>query len=179
MWKKTKRNRRGVVDQVGPNVKDIRADTDENKVMPFSKRAILATIGLTEALRMVAESKGVEVKDSVELYLDALRLTVPYSGVMSPQYVHNEHSGDAYAAFDTLMTSWRADITNKKKDVETAIAYALCGEREETILDRICPPGTVGRWAPVRRAIESQAGKPTLEAATLSALKEEYKKPKK
>ena len=175
----TKRHSKRAVDQVWPNVKDIRADTDENKVMPFSKRAILATIGLTEALRMVAESKGVEVKDSVELYLDALRLTVPYSGVMSPQYVHNEHSGDAYTAFDTLMTSWRADITNKKKDVETAIAYALCGEREETILDRICPPGTVGRWAPVRRAIESQAGKPTLEAATLSALKEEYKKPKK
>lgn len=172
----TKRHSKRAVDQVWPNVKDIRADTDENKVMPFSKRAILATIGLTEALRMVAESKGVEVKDSVELYLDALRLTVPYSGVLSPQYVHNEHGGDAYTAFDTLMTSWRADITDKKKDLETAIAYALCGEREETLLDKICPPGATGRWAPVRRAIESQAQHPALEKSTLAGLKEEYKK---
>lgn len=177
----TKRHSKRAVDQIWPNVKDIRTDTDENKVMPFSKRAILATIGLTEALHMIAEAKGSEVKgsevkDSVELYLDALRLTVPYSGVLSPHFVHNEHGGDAYAAFDTLMTSWRADITDKKKDLETAIAYALCGEQEETVLDRICPPGAMGRWVPVRRAIESQAKNPTMEAETLIALKEAYKK---
>ncbi len=174
----TKRHSKRAVDQVWPNVKDIRADTDENKVMPFSKRAILSTMALTEALRLIAESKGVEGKDPVDLYLDALRLTVPYSGVLSPHYVHNEHGGDAYTAFDTLMTSWRADINAKKKDLETAIAYALYGEREETVLDRISPPGEIGRWAPVRRAIESQAKVPTLNKTTLEDLKKQYQKPK-
>lgn len=171
----TKRHSKRALDTVWPNIKELRPDTDEGKVMPFSKRAVLATIGLTEALRLIAEAKGIEVRDSANLYLDALRLTVPYSGVLHSQYVHNEKSGDAYAAFDDLMTTWRKEIDDRKQDLEAAIALALYGEREETVLDRICPPGAVGRWSAVRRAIESQATNPLLDSTSLGALREQYK----
>lgn len=174
----TPKHSKRAVDQAWPNVQGIRTDADENKVMPLSKRAILATIGFTEALRMIAEAKGTQVPDIVELYLDALRFTIPHSGVLSPQFVQMEKGEDAYAAFDALMDSWRADIRDKKGDLETAIAYALYGEQEETCLDRICPPGTLGKWTPVRRGLEHLASKkPVFEAQTLADIREEYKKP--
>ncbi|MBI4152335.1 AAA family ATPase [Candidatus Woesearchaeota archaeon] len=172
----TARHSKRALDQVWPTVKDLRTDTDESKVMPFSKRAVLATIGLTEALRLIAEAKGIAVQDSVNLYLDALRLTVPHSGVLSPAFVHNEKGGDAYAAFDTLMTHWRAEIEDKKQDLEAALAYASYGEREETLLDRISTPGTAGKWTAVRRGIEHQAENPVGNPQTLAALKEQYRR---
>lgn len=170
----TARHSKRALDQVWPNVKDLRTDTDETKVMPFSKRAILATISLTEALRLIAEAKSIEVRDSVNLYLDALRLTVPHSGVLSPAFVHIEKGGDAYAAFDALMTHWRSEIESKKQDLEAALAYATYGERDETLLDRISMPGTAGKWTAVRRGIEHQADSPASDQQTLAKLKEEY-----
>lgn len=171
----TARHSKRAVDTVWPNVQGIRTDSDESKIMPLSKRAILSTIGLTESLRIIAESKGVEVKDTIELYLDALRLTIPYSGVLSQQFVQMENGGDTYAAFDSLMENWRSDIQNKKQDLETAIAFANYGEREETVLDNLSAPGSIGRWTAVRRGIEHQSENPQLDKATLGDLIKEYK----
>ncbi|MBI4980268.1 AAA family ATPase [Candidatus Woesearchaeota archaeon] len=172
----TSKHSKRAVDQGWPNVSGIRTDTDENKVMPLSKRAVLATMSLTESLRWIAEAKMVQAPDAVELYLDALRLTIPYSGVLSSQYVQMECGGDPYVGFDNLMAGWRSEITGKKSDLETALAYALYGEREESLLDKICPPGVQGRWAPVRRSIEYLASKPTLDTQKINTLREEYKK---
>lgn len=172
----TKHSKRAV-DMVWPNGEGIRTDTDESKIMPLSKRAILSTIGLTEALRMIAETKGITVQDNIALYLDALRLTVPYSGVLAPQYVQMENGGDVYTAFDKIMTALKSDINAKKKDLETAIAFAQFGEREQTVLDNLCPPGMINKWTPVRRAIEHLADNPSLERGTLATIKNEYKKP--
>ena len=174
----TAKHSKRAVDALWPNVHGIRTDTDESKAMPLSKRAILATIGLTEALRMIAESKGVKEQDTVELYLDALRLTIPYSGILAPQFVNTEKGGDVYDAFDTLMQAWRADIMEKKEDLETALAFASLGEREETILDKISPPGSLGRWTSVRRGIEQHANTSVSDKKTLKNIREEYKKVK-
>jgi len=172
----TAKHSKRAVDIAWPNVPGIRADTDENKVMPISKRAVLATIGLTEALQMIAEAKGVEEQDTVELYLDALRLTVPYSGILASPFVQMEKGGDAYAAFEALMDGWRREIREKKTDLETALAFAAYGEREETLLDKISSPGLMGRWTPVRRGLEYLAAHPSFEGRTLAELRTEYKK---
>ncbi len=174
----TARHSKRAVDQMWPNIKDARKDTEETLIFPLSKRAIFATMGLSQALEMIAEARGYEVKDSAAVFLDALRFTVPYSGVISPQYVHNENNGDVYAAFDQVMTKLRADIGGKRTALERALAFAQFGERNDAALDELCPPGREGKWAPVRRYIEGRAQKPVDEstAKTLGAIKEKYKK---
>ncbi len=173
----TKRHSKRAVDQVWPNVKDMRTDNDENKIFPLSKRAVLASLGLSQALEMIAEAKGQRDNiDSTKIFLDALQLTIPYSGVFSPQYVHNEKDGDAYAAFDDVMAHIRTDILSKKNALEDATAFALAGEVHESALDKLIPVGREGKWAPVRRYIESLAKRPKEEQKQLlSALKEKYK----
>ena len=172
---KTSRHSKRAVDQVWPNVDGIRQDTDEDKIMPLSKRSILATISLSQALEMIAETRGQAV-DSTTMFLDALRFTVPYSGILSQHFVHEEKDGDAYAAFDDVMAKIRKDIQSKKEDLEVSIAHALHGEKDEATLDKISRSGKEGRWNPVRRAIESLAENPQIDKTTLERIRKEYKK---
>ena len=173
----TRRHSKRAIDQLWPNVNEIRQDTDESKIMPLSKRAVLASIGLSQALEIIAEERGYENIDTTSMFLDALRFTVPYSGVLAKQYIHSEKDGDVYAAFDDVMQAIRRDINDKKKEIETAIAFAQYGEKEESILNKINPIGGEGRWAPVRRAIEDIAENPPLKKETLEEIKEKSKKP--
>ena len=96
---------------------------------------------------------------------------------IAKQYVYSEKDGDVYAAFDDVMQAIRRDINDKKKEIETAIAFAQYGEKEESILNKINPIGGEGRWAPVRRAIEDIAENPPLKKETLEEIKEKSKKP--
>ena len=173
----TTRNSKRAVDNVWPNMQGIRQDTDESKIMPLSKRAVLSSIGLTEALAMIAEAKGQQVPDHVDLFLDALQFTIPYSGVLAQQYVFNEKGGDAYEAFDAVMTGIKQEVTNRKEALETALAYASFGEREETALDKISPTGVSTRWSPVRRVLEHLADNQLEEKVRLDQIRAEYKKP--
>ncbi len=174
---KTVRNSKRAVDQTWPNVQGINTNTDESKIFPLSKRAVLATIGLSQALEMIAEARGHKVDNTLAIFLDALRFTVPYSGVLSTQFVNVEKGGDNYAAFGSVMESIRKEVKEKKSDLETAIAYAQFGEKEETVLDKISP-NNPGRWYPVRKAIESLADNPQLDKTTLGEIVDDYKKPK-
>ena len=92
-------------------------------------------------------------------------------------YYRPPKDGDVYAAFDDVMQAIRRDINDKKKEIETAIAFAQYGEKEESILNKINPIGGEGRWAPVRRAIEDIAENPPLKKETLEEIKGKYKKP--
>ncbi len=176
----TARHSKRAVDQTWPNVQGIRNDTDESKIMPLSKRAVLAAISLSQALEMIAEARGYQVKDSATMFLDALRFTVPYSGVLAPQFVQTEKGGDVYAAFDDVMARIRADVTTKKSDLEASIALAQFGDEEaKRLAEKLCPPGqeqVQGKWLPVRRYIEKLADKPaSLEPARLDEIKRSIK----
>jgi MoxR-like ATPase len=175
----TPRHSKRAVDTQWPNVQGIRQDTDESKIMPLSKRAVLATISLSQALEMIAEAKNCEVKDSTAMFLDALRFTVPYSGILAPQFIHNEKGGDAYAAFDAVMEHIKTDINEKKGALEVALAYAQGGNKEDSVLNEICRPGREGKWAPVRHYVESLARQPAKENKELLAkIAAELKAPK-
>ena len=172
----TARHSKRAVDLQWPNVQGVRQDTDESKIMPFSKRAVLSAIGLSQALEMIAEAKGYEVKDSTKMFLDALRFTAPYSGVFSPQYIHNEKAGDAYAAFEDVMEKIRKDVNDRRDALEVSLALARAGTKKEKLLNEINPTGTTGRWTPVRRAIESIADNPDMTVPTLAGIVDGYKK---
>lgn len=172
----TSRHSKHAVDNVWPNVQGIRLDTDESKIMPLSPRSVLASIGLTEALAMIAETKGHQNVDHIGLFLDALQFTVPHSGVLAPQFVMNEKDGDAYAAFDAVMEKIREEVAQRREALETAIAYAEFGEKEESLLDKISSAGQKGRWSPVREAIEYVAENKIEEQASLESIREQYKK---
>ena len=157
------------IDKQWPGVQGIRQDNDESKIMPLSKRAVLASISLSQALEMVAEARGHVVKDSTALFLDALRFTIPYSGVFATQYVDNEMSGDVYAAFDAVMEHIGRDVKDKRELIETGIAYALYGKRDSAS-DALSGLAQEGRWSSVRRYIESIAMRPTADPAELSGI---------
>ncbi|MFQ5620591.1 MAG: AAA family ATPase, partial [Candidatus Nanoarchaeia archaeon] len=72
--------------------KGVRTDNDENKIYPLSKRAVFGAISLTCALEMIAQEKGYD-PNTTALFLDSLRLTVPYSGVITPAYLDMDHRG--------------------------------------------------------------------------------------
>jgi len=173
----TARHSKKAIAQNWPNGQGIRQDTDESKIMPLSKRAILATMGLSQALEMIAEARGHNVSErSLDFFLDALQFTVPFSGVLADTYVNQECSGDAYAAFNGVMASIRRELNEKQEAIEVATAYAQFGEQESTLLDKINPLGKEGRWLPVRRAIESLARNPSEDPTTLEVIQKEYKK---
>ncbi len=164
------------IDMQWPNHEKIRKDNDENKIFPLSKRAVLATMGLTGALRMIAEAKGNKDISDTKLFLDALQLTVPYSGILSPVFV-NSYGGDVYAATDDVMEKIRSDIVEKEGDIVQALAFAQYGEKNIPLLDSICPAGHPSRWGAVRRVLEDIADETSDGCKTeFMALKGEYKK---
>ncbi|MBI4095237.1 MAG: AAA family ATPase [DPANN group archaeon] len=156
----TAKHSKRAVDAQWPNINAIRTDNDESAIMPLSKRAVFGAMALGNALQMIAESRGREA-NATDLYLDTLRLTVPYSGVLSPQYVATDHSGDVYSAFDAVMVHSRNEIKSRLDAIEAAIVFALGGQSNSEALERISKVGTQDRWTPVRRYVEGLAKKPT------------------
>jgi len=152
----TKRHSKRALDTKWPNIQGIRQDSDESKIFPLSKRGVLAAIALTQSLEMIAEAKGYQVKDTSELFLDALKLTVPYSGVLAPNFVYMENDGDVYEAFDSVMKGIKTEVRDRKDALEKSIALAQYGVKDSKLLDKISPVDK-GKWLPVRRAIESLA----------------------
>ncbi len=143
----------------------IRHDNDENKIHPLSKRAIFGGMALAYSLETIAKEKG-QNPGIVNLFLDSLRLTTPFSGVLSPVYVDMIHSGDAYSAFDDLLgadSQNRTDILGKVEYLEEALLLAEAGKKDEALFNEIAP--NEGRWMPVKNAIsmyaDLQADKPT------------------
>ncbi len=174
----TKRHSKRAIVDTWPNAKDIKTDTDEGLILPFSKRAVLSSIALTSALEMIANENGNKVENSTNLFLDALKFTIPYSGVLSRDYVKLQCDGDVYSAFDSIMEKIKEDINSKKIDLETAIAYAgEYGTLDESSLNRISPINSEGKWKPVRRAIEGIAKNPRLKKEDFNELKTKYKSP--
>ncbi len=138
----------------------VRRDTDESKIHPLSKRAIFGAISLSSALERIAKEKGIEDTkiDRVDLFLDCLRLTVPYSGVIVPSFIDIEHGGDVYTAFDSLLgqsSIIRGEITGRKEDLEEACAYAEAGDKNDGLLSRIS--AGEDRWTSVKNAISMYA----------------------
>jgi len=154
------------LDTRWPNIEGIRTDNDENKIFPLSPRAVFSAIGLSSALEMIAESKSQEIgqlsklPNKVELFLDSLRLTAPYSGILAKPYIEQEHNGSHYFAFDELLgknSSNRREILDKSSALESALCYALAGNKDTQLLEEIAPIG--GRWSPVAEAIGDLAEK--------------------
>ncbi len=159
-----KGNSKKALDSQWPNINGIRTDNDENKIFPLSPRAVFSAMGLSSALEMIAESKGADnfelgknpeaVKNKDKLFLDSLRLTVPYSGVIAHPYIDQEHNGSAYSAFDELLgpsSANRREILERVPSLETALCFALAGEKDTTLIREIAP--VEGRWKPVAEAI--------------------------
>jgi hypothetical protein len=149
----TKHSKRAV-DKRWPRVEGIREDTDERLIFPLSKRAVFGAIALSQALEMIAESNGYEINNSVDLFLDSLRLTVPYSGVLAEDFVNNDHDEDVYTAFDAVMENNREGINNKLGLLEEGLALAEAGVKDPDLLSEI---GSEGRWMPVRNALSMYA----------------------
>src|SRR3989344_6207310 len=165
-----------------PNLEGIRHDNDEDKIFPLSPRGVLSAIGLAGALEMIAESRGQSPK-STELFLDSLRLTIPYSGVLAPAYVDQQHGGDVYGAFDAILgenSGNRTDILTKVSKLEEALGLAEAGITDATLLTDLAP--VQGRWTPVKQALqdhaEQQAQNPNPESAKLKEIIEQARERK-
>lgn len=132
---------------------------DEDKIYPLSKRAVFGAMGLTSALELIAKAKG-ETPNIPELFLDSLRLTVPYSGVINPAYIDMEHNGVAYNAFDALFGSDsanRKEILEKSDLLEEAVLLSEAGIKDNRLLNEISP--TQGKWSSVTKALSMYAQK--------------------
>jgi len=159
----TTRHSKRALKRTWPNSSGLKEDTDENKIYPMSKRAILAAMALTSGLEMIAETTGKVPKErtnadlnelEVGLFLDALKLTVPFSGIISPQYIDTECGGDAYVAFENLLgegSARRSEIIGKTPRVYDAMLLAERGKTNTALLNEIST--AEGEWQPVRDAI--------------------------
>lgn len=154
--KKTKKHSKRAVDDKWPDVEGIRNDTDESKIFPLSKRAILSSLALSQSLEMLAESKGYQVKDSADFFLDSLRFTMPYSGVLAKNFVDNEYGGDVYSAFDAIMTHIRISIKERMPYLEQSLMLAEAGRTDPLLLKKIADDND-GKWVPVKEAIVNVA----------------------
>ncbi len=151
-------------DKMWPNINGIRQDSDESKIFVLSPRSVFSTISLTGALEMIAEARGVIPKQP-QLFLDSLRFTVPYSGILAPSYVDVTHGGNVYSAFDNVLGSSSEnyiDIVNRSLKLEEAIALSEIGIKGNKLPDLIRDifPGAVpGKWSPVVQAITDNTGR--------------------
>jgi hypothetical protein len=158
----TKHSKRAM-KKVWPNHASLRVDTDENKLYPMSKRALFGAMALTSGLEMIAEATGkvpngksnAELNQlEIDLFLDALKLIVPFSGIISAQYINSECGGDAYVAFENLLgegSARRRKIREKVPRICDAMLLAERGKTNTALLDEISV--TEGEWQPVRDAI--------------------------
>lgn len=176
-------NSKTACDTRWPNIEGIRTDIDEDKIFTISPRSVYAALGLTGALQLVAEAKGLQPK-STELFLDSLRFTVPYSGVLAPAYVDQMHNGNVYSAFDNILganSRNREDILKKVSKLEEALAIAEAGISDAKLLKEIAP--SKGRWTPVKHALEAYskrtAQNPTEESIKLKDILEKRHKGRK
>lgn len=159
----TTKNSKRALKKMWPNAQGLRTDTDEDKLYPLSKRAIFGAVALASGLEMIAEAQGKvssgsnrdRDKAEVELFLDALKFTLPFSGVISPQYVESQCGGDAYVAFDNLLgenSARRGEILDKVPELSDALLLAGHGKTNTALLDKITAQNT-GEWQPVRDAV--------------------------
>ena len=137
------------------NVEGLRQDTDEGLIYPLSIRAALSAEALASALQFIAEAKDIEVQNPVKLYLDSLKLTVPFSGVLHPIFVDQKHNGDVYSAFEEAITFSRELILRKQSKLEEAVVLAEAGVIDTALLKDIAPEE--GRFNSIKEAIESHA----------------------
>lgn len=137
------------------NIEGVREDSDESLIFPMSKRAVLSAQALASAFQFIAEANGQKVANPAELFLDGLKLIVPYSGILHPTYVEQKHSGDVYSAFDEAMTFSREEILKKQGKLEEAVLLAETGAKNPKLLKAIS--GSEGRWTCVKDAISQYA----------------------
>lgn len=173
----TQKHSKRAIDSRWPNVDGVDQATDESKIFPLSKRAVFGAIALSQVLELIAEKKGKQITDSTSIFLDCLRFTIPYSGVIAQPYIFNSHNGDPYSAFDELMQSIRPEISQKIPSIEEAILLAEAGQRDQKLLEKI---DSNGRWTPVRNAISSYSNyrqeNPSQEGMKLAKIIEEAKR---
>lgn len=138
---------------------EVRIDNDENKIYPLSKRAVFGAMSLASALEIIAQQKGQET-NTASIFLDSLKLTVPYSGVIAPTFIDMEHSGDVYSAFNALLGEGsrnREEIIQRIKSIEEACLLAEAGKKDQKLLEEIS--SEENRWSSVRNAVSMYADK--------------------
>jgi hypothetical protein len=159
----TSKHSKRALNKMWPNVQGLDSSVDEDKIYPLSKRAIFGALALTSGLEMIAESSGNVSEGSnkeksqaeLELFLDSLKLTIPFSGVISPQYIESQCGGDAYQAYEQIFgqnSSRRREIMEKAPKIYDAVLMAHNGKTNTALLNDITL-GSVGEWQPVRDAI--------------------------
>lgn len=174
--KNTSKHSKRALKRMWPNASGVETDADEDKIYPLSKRAIFGAIALTSGLEMIAEESGkVPKKDNkdltqseLELFLDALKLTIPFSGVISPQYSEAQCGGDAYEAYEKVLgqnSARRREILDKFPRIYDAVLLAEKGKTNTALLNEITK-GNEGEWQPVRDAIVHYANSTEKEIPT-------------
>ena len=154
----TSKHSKTAVDNLWPRIDNIKDDNHENKIFPLSPRAVFSAMGLSQAFKMMAELRKAEgMGDDMDFFLDTLKFTVPYSGVLADEFVTQAHNGDFYSAFDDLMKGIRADLDDKKDALSAALIGANTGMRAPKALDALVAQENVSEWTPVREAVESWA----------------------
>ncbi|MBU1199015.1 MAG: AAA family ATPase [Nanoarchaeota archaeon] len=152
----TGKHSKRAVKNLWPRINDIKDGNHENKVFPLSKRAIFSAMGLSQAFKMMAELRKNEgIGDDIDFFLDSLKFTVPYSGVLADEFVTQAHNGDFYSAFDDLMQGIRIDLGEKKDALSAALIGANNGMKVPKALDALVAQEDVSEWTPVREAVES------------------------
>ena len=161
----TKKHSKRAVASRWPHVNGIRKDTDESKIFPVSTRSVFGAIALSQSLELIAELRGNQIQDSVPLFLDCLRFTIPYSGVLAKDFVDRDCDGDAYEAFDSILGKGsltqtdarnREQIMTKLPYLESALMFAQKGITYSSLLDGIANE-TEGKWRAVRNAVKDYA----------------------
>lgn len=154
----TKKNSKRAISQIWRhgNAEGVDYDTSEGRIFPLSKRAVLGAQVLASSLEFIAEAEGKKVENPLKLFLDSLKLTIPYSGVLHPNFVDLRHSGDVYSAFEEVFDDdLSEDILEKEGALKRAIYIAEAGEIKDSIIKSIAPD--VGPWTPVAEAIRECA----------------------
>ena len=176
----TSKHSKRALKKLWPNVEGLRSDVDEDKIYPLSKRAVLGAIALTSGLEMIAEATG-KVPDGsnrgkslaeLELFLDALKLTIPFSGVISQPYTESQCKGDNYVAFENIFgehSSRRREIREKFPKIYDAFLLAQHGKTNTPLLNDIA---SNGEWKPVRDAIVHYANSTEKEISNEEIVKQ-------
>lgn len=101
---------------------------DEAVIYPFSTRAAISTLTLSQALKKVRGARGVPYDSSTEAVLDAAYLVGTHSGVLHPSAVDSQYDGNPYRAMDAVLDGIRAEFVDRQELLHEAVSEAQKGK---------------------------------------------------
>lgn len=118
-------------------------------VLPLSMRAAKSVLRLSQSLDYVASAKGAQNISPFDSMLQAYRLVAPYSGVLYEPNVHSQHSGDHYAAINSVIANTQEEFTRNADNLSSGADMVQKGKLDNRAMDKF-----KGRWQFMRNLLE-------------------------